>query len=373
MNEDKITSSHPEKNFSAGEHPKSEPFGANPTDKETVLAVQNLSVCIGEKDGARRKITDGISYEVREGEILGIVGESGCGKTTVNLAVMDLLPRDLRIYEGSIYFQKEDLTRLDPKRRREISGRDISMIYQEPLTSLNPLQRIGRQIEEPLLLHCPKMSAKERRQRALKALEEMGFQDAEELYRAYPHQLSGGMRQRVCIAMATICRPKLLIADEPTTALDVTVQAKVLRLLKHISRRNRMSVIFISHDLAVIGQLCDRVLVMYAGKIMEEGPVESILQHPAHEYTKGLMRSIPKLEDKGKRLHAIGGRVPAAGTEQPPCPFAGRCSLRQEICLQESAPEKNLGNGHVVYCHACSGAKPDVSEERARAACGSKT
>lgn len=325
---------------------------------KTVLKVQGLSVCV-RKDGEDSRIVDGISYEVREGEILGMVGESGCGKTTASLAVMDLLPEGLAVSEGGIRFQNEDLTKMSPARRSAVNGSEIAMIYQEPLTSLNPLMRIGKQVEEPLVLHHPRLSSGERKRRGLQALEEVGFSEPEKLYRQYPHQLSGGMRQRVCIAMATICRPRLLIADEPTTALDVTIQARVLRLLKHISRQNRMSVIFISHDLAVVGQLCDRVLVMYAGKIVEEGSAADILQQPAHEYTRGLIRSVPKAEDKGKRLQDIPGHVPAAGRSSAACPFSDRCRLRKEICLTEAAPARNLGNGHLVYCHMSEQTKSD--------------
>ncbi len=316
----------------------------------TVLKVEALSVA-ARRNGKEYRLVDGLSYEVEGGEILGIVGESGCGKTTANLAIMDLLPEGVTISGGSILFGGEDLTGLSPKRRLAVNGNEIAMIYQEPLTSLNPLQRIGRQTQEPLLLHHPELPARERKRRCLEALEEAGLPDAESIYRAYPHQLSGGMRQRVCIAMAIICRPKLLIADEPTTALDVTVQKGILQLLRSISRRNGMSVVFVSHDLSVVRQLCDRTLVMYAGRPAEEGRTQDILERPAHEYTKGLIRCIPRAENKGELLHGIPGHVPAEGSAAAPCPFAPRCGRRTEICLQQMPPRRDLGNGHAVYCH----------------------
>ena len=271
---------------------------------DNLLEVRDLSISIREGDASYTAV-DGISYEVKKGEILGMVGESGCGKTVTNLAVMGLLPAVLSVSGGSILYDGKELAGISDAERRSLNGNEISMIYQEPLTSLNPLARIGDQVRESLEIHHPELTKEEKGKRVLQALSEVGLSNPEELLRMYPHQLSGGMRQRVCIAMATICRPRLMIADEPTTALDVTVQARVLRLLRHINRKYGMSMIFISHDLAVIRQICDRVIVMYAGKIVEEGPVEDILQNPAHEYTKGLMRSIPQFDSKGADLPAI--------------------------------------------------------------------
>lgn len=324
--------------------------------EKELLHVNNLTLSIQKESGHTAesfKAVDGVSYTVQEGEILGIVGESGCGKTITNLAVMNLLSDAISVTGGSIEYNGRDLTHLSREERDELNGNELAMIYQEPMTSLNPLMRIGEQVEEPLRLHHPEIAAKERHRRMLQVLEEMGLPDPERLSRCYPHQLSGGMRQRVCIAMATICRPRLLIADEPTTALDVTVQAKVLRLLRHISRKYGMAIIFISHDLAVVRQLCDRVVVMYAGKIVEEGPVETILQRPAHEYTKGLMRSIPQAESKGSMLPTIPGRVPAVEMYHTPCPFAERCSKASDVCRKEKPQRQELPNdtGHAVYCH----------------------
>lgn len=317
---------------------------------DAILSVQNLTLVTREGQNTYKAVDD-ISYEVKRGEILGIVGESGCGKTITNLAVMGLLPESFSASRGSIRYEDTELLDMESRERRKLNGNELSMIYQEPLTSLNPLLRVGTQIEEVLRIHHPELTAQERRSRVLQVMEEVGLPEPERHYLSYPHQISGGMRQRICIAMAIICRPKLMIADEPTTALDVTVQAKVLRLIKHINRKYGMTVVFISHDLAVVRQLCDRVLVMYAGKIVEEGPVDEILQHPAHEYTRGLMQSIPRMDAKGEMLRAIPGRVPAVEMYHAPCPFADRCEKAQEICRQEPAPKRILREGHVVYCH----------------------
>ena len=326
---------------------------------ESLLKVQDLSISI--REGAKSyTAVDRISYEVQKGEILGMVGESGCGKTVTNLAVMGLLPPGLSVSGGSILYDGRELTGLSEEERQKLSGNEISMIYQEPLTSLNPLIRIGDQVGESLLIHHPEIGKEERNERVLRALTEVGLSGPEEVARLYPHQLSGGMRQRVCIAMATICRPRLMIADEPTTALDVTVQARVLRLLRHINRKYGMSMIFISHDLAVIRQICDRVIVMYAGKIVEEGTVEDILQNPAHEYTKGLMRSIPGFDSKGADLPAIPGHVPSTEEYRDPCPFAPRCPKAQEICRKEAPPMVRVSEKHIIYCHTGISSMPNL-------------
>lgn len=315
-----------------------------------LLQVHDLSIGIRE-GGQVRPVVDSISYDVNPGEILGIVGESGCGKTVTNLAIMGLLPDSLFVSGGSILFEGRDLARISDRERAGIDGRDISMIYQEPLTSLNPLLKIGRQVAEPLRIHHKDLPEDEVRRRCVAALAEVGLPDPEGTMEKYPHQLSGGMRQRVMIAMATICQPKLMIADEPTTALDVTVQAQVLRLMKHISRKYGMSVIFISHDLAVIHQICDRVIVMYAGKIMESAPAPEIIGRPVHEYTRGLMRSIPREDSKGHDLPAIPGHVPSTTEHRDPCPFAPRCALAQDICRREVPPAVAVSPDHVAYCH----------------------
>lgn len=318
--------------------------------KESILRVEDLS--IGVRHGKKFfPAVEKVSFTVREGEILGVVGESGCGKTVTNLAIMGLLPDALAVTGGKIFFEGRDLLSLSPKERNAINGNQISMIYQEPLTSLNPLQKIGKQVGESLRIH-EDLSKQEIEKRVVQSLREVGLPDPEELAERYPHQLSGGQRQRVMIAMATICRPKLMIADEPTTALDVTVQAKILRLLKHISARHGMSILFISHDLAVIRQISDRVMVMYAGKIAELSDTDDLIDTPLHPYTKGLLRSVPTREAKGADLPAIEGHVPSTMEHREPCPFAPRCPAAMEKC-RKSAPELlEVRPGHAVSCHA---------------------
>ncbi len=314
-----------------------------------LLEIRNLTIGIHE-GGAVYTAVDGIDYDVHEGEILGVVGESGCGKTVTNLAIMGLLPEVLFIQGGQILYNGQDLAGADEETRRKINGDEFSMIYQEPLTSLNPLIKIGKQVGETLSAHdkCP---ASEIEGRVIQALADADLAEPEKIADMYPHQLSGGMRQRVMIAMATICRPKLLIADEPTTALDVTVQAQVLRLLKKINRKYGTAIIFISHDLAVINQICDRVIVMYAGKIVETAPTRTILTNPAHEYTKGLIRSIPTMERKGADLPCIPGHVPSTEEKREPCPFADRCPVADRICHEQEPPLKDLGDAHTAFCH----------------------
>ncbi len=324
-------------------------------EKQILLQVKDLSIGI-EKDGGDFTAVDGVSYDVYEGEILGVVGESGCGKSVTNYAIMGLLADVLYYKSGEILLREKDgstldLTKISEEERRGVNGNDIAMIYQEPLTSLNPLMKIGRQVAEPVRNHNRDLPEQEIRARVVKSLTEVGLPDPEAALEMYPHQLSGGMRQRVMIAMATVCRPRLLIADEPTTALDVTVQAQVLRLLRHINRKHGMSIIFISHDLSVVRQICDRVAVMYAGRIVETASAKEIMTNPQHEYTKGLIRSIPTLQAKGDDLPCIPGRVPSTEEEKDPCPFAPRCTKAQEICKKEVPPCKEAGEGHQVYCH----------------------
>ena len=328
----------------------------NDPNVRPLLQIRGLTISIREGNGKYTAV-DGVSYDVLPGEILGVVGESGCGKTVTNLAIMGLLPEVLSVTGGKILFNSAalpgeiDLVRCSQEQRRNIDGNEISMIYQEPLTSLNPLLRIGRQVGESLRIHHPELPEAEVESRVQKSLAEVGLPDPAAITKMFPHQLSGGMRQRVMIAMATICRPKLMIADEPTTALDVTVQAQVLRLLKHISRKHGMSIIFISHDLAVIDQICDRVIVMYAGRVAESAPVEAIMRAPLHEYTKGLLRSIPQPSLKGTDLPAIKGYVPSTKEHREPCPFAPRCPKATEICRRQAPPRMEPAAGHVVYCH----------------------
>ena len=319
---------------------------------KTILEIKDLTLGVTERDGSMAVAVDHISFDVREGEILGIVGESGCGKSLTVMSLMGLLREDVKALSGQILIQGEDLLAVFPKRRREINGNDMSIIYQEPMTSLNPLIRIGKQVAEPLRLHG-KYTKEEMHKKALDLLTEVGIQDPEACLQAYPHQLSGGMRQRVMIAMASICSPRILLADEPTTALDVTTQAHVLDLLKRINREYGTTILFISHDLGVINRICDRVIVMYAGRIAESGSSRDILDAPCHEYTRGLIRSIPTRDRKGTELPCIPGRVPSVEDPKEPCPFAPRCQRAMEICHKEVPACTRIDEDHIAYCHLC--------------------
>ncbi|QJC50974.1 ABC transporter ATP-binding protein [Paenibacillus albicereus] len=285
---------------------------------------------------------DGVDLTVRSGEIVGIVGESGCGKSVTSLSILRLLPEPLARYaKGSIRFKGEDLLRAKEKRMKQVRGNEISMIFQEPMTSLNPLLTIGDQIGETLRVHRS-MRRKEAAEIAVEMLRKVGIPRAEGVARAYPHQLSGGMRQRVMIAIALCCEPELLIADEPTTALDVTIQAQILDLMKTLNRETGTAIMMITHDLGVVAELCERVVVMYAGKVVEEGSVHDILTDARHPYTQGLIRSIPRLDEERDRLYSIPGQVPRPGAIAQGCRFAPRCEHAMPICA-EQLPELIAG------------------------------
>jgi peptide/nickel transport system ATP-binding protein len=310
-----------------------------------LLTVEDLRIEI-----KGRAAVDGISFSMEEGEILGIVGESGCGKSLSALSIPLLLPEPASIAGGSIRYRGRELSRLNEGELKDLRGREISMVFQEPRSSLNPLIRIGRQITEPLELHGRRDKDSNRR-RALALMEDLGLREGEKLLDLYPHQLSGGMCQRVMIAAAMICGPRLLIADEPTTALDVSIQAQILGLLKKINRETGTAILFISHDLSVVRSLCRRVLVMYAGKLVERGPVEEVFAHPAHEYTQGLLGAIPGPASRGRPLANIPGRVPPIEEDRPPgCPFAPRCSRAAASCRERFPPEISLGPGRSAAC-----------------------
>jgi peptide/nickel transport system ATP-binding protein len=307
--------------------------------------------------GALRGVSlavEDIRLRVKHGEVVGIVGESGCGKSLTALIQMGLLPPKVRIVAGSISFDGRRLDRMALRELNQLRGRDIAIVFQDPMASLNPLMRIGAQVAEPLLLHGAYRAGQHRadtlRERVLESLGSVGLPQPEQLLSAYPHQLSGGMLQRVAIAMAIICKPRLLVADEPTTALDVTTQAQILQLLREINRTQKTSILFISHDLGVVSQLCDRLLVMYAGSFVERGPVTSIFWHPVHQYTKGLLGSIPTRRSKGFPLANIPGRVPALGEKIVGCAFAPRCSKARERCFAERPAELDLSETHSVKC-----------------------
>ena len=317
-----------------------------------LLEVNDLQTHFPTRAGLVRAV-DGVSFHLDRGELLGLVGESGCGKSMTALSVMRLIAPPGRIVKGEILFDGEDLLKLSDPEMRQMRGDDIAMIFQDPMTSLNPVFTVGEQIAEALRLHR-KMSRKEARQATVEAMREVAIPDPARRLDDYPHQLSGGMRQRVMIAMALACNPKLLIADEPTTALDVTIQAQILELLDELRKQRELAVLLITHDLGVVAEVADRVAVMYTGRIVEESPVDELFARPKHPYTEGLLRSVPKLtsEDviRKERLETIEGVVPSP-TELPPgCHFAPRCVHRMPRCTEERIPLYELDGGVQVRC-----------------------
>jgi peptide/nickel transport system ATP-binding protein len=315
-----------------------------------LLAVEDLHVQFDTSRGVVHAV-DGISYTVNRGEVVAIVGESGCGKSVSSLAIMGLLAKPAgKVTKGRVLFEGRDLLRLDAEEMRELRGRDISMIFQEPMTSLNPVLSIGEQIMEPLFIHL-KMTADEAKARALELLQLVGITDGERRLEQYPHQLSGGMRQRVMIAIGLACNPKLIIADEPTTALDVTIQAQILELMKDLSRRLNIALIIITHNLGVVARYADRVNVMYAAHIIEHGSADDIFLRPLHPYTIGLMRSVPRLDlPRGVKLETIEGLPPDLRSPPPGCRFAPRCRYRLDTCVATDVIMRDLAPGHGTTC-----------------------
>ncbi|MDR0623479.1 MAG: ABC transporter ATP-binding protein [Treponema sp.] len=314
----------------------------------TLLEVRHLST------GVRRgtdmfTAVDGISFHIEEGEILALVGDSGCGKSLTCLSIPALLAPGVERFGGEILFKGRDLTGLSPEEMGRLRGKEISMIFQEPAASLNPLHRIGPQIAEPLELHGLK-DKKTIRAEVLDIMARLGLPEPEKLIKAYPHELSGGMCQRVMIAIAAICRPALLLADEPATALDTAAQAQILELLRKINRDFGTAVLFVSHDLDLVSRICSRALVMYAGKIVESGGTSDLFSRPAHPYTRSLIGAIPQREQKGKPLANIPGRVPPIEEPRRGCPFAPRCALAEQRCAAAFPAPINLGGDHWVYC-----------------------
>jgi len=315
---------------------------------ENLLEVKNLKTNFYTKAGVAPAIND-VSFSIKAGKTLGVVGESGCGKSITALSIMKLVPNPPgKIVGGQILLEGRDLLKLNEKEMRKVRGKDISMIFQEPMTSLNPVLRIGDQIVEALMMHG-KVNSKETRELALGMLEMVKIPDPHKRIDEYPHQLSGGMRQRVMIAMALICNPKLLIADEATTALDVTIQAQILHLIRDLRAKFNTSVLFITHDLGVISQIADDVIVMYAGNIVEYASIKEIFKNPLHPYTRGLLECIPSIKNKNKTLHVIEGMVPSLYALPPGCPFAPRCDMATEKCQCEK-PELIEKDGHSVRC-----------------------
>lgn len=316
---------------------------------DILLSVRNLKTHFYTEDGVVPAV-DGISFDLERGGTLGIVGESGCGKSVTSLSIMGLVPSPPgKIVDGEIIFEGRDLTKLSEAEMRKIRGNDISMIFQEPMTSLNPVFTIGNQIMEAIMLH-QKLDKAAARKKAIEMLSLVGIPSPEKRIDEYPHQLSGGMRQRVMIAMALSCNPKLLIADEPTTALDVTIQAQILDLMRDLQKELGTAIIMITHDLGVIAELVDRVAVMYTGVIVESGDVETIFANPQHPYTQGLLASIPRLDMDVDRLQAIPGSVPTPGNFPKGCGFHPRCPFAKDICVAKRPPAFAVGDGHHAAC-----------------------
>ncbi|MGD6894580.1 ABC transporter ATP-binding protein [Bacillus infantis] len=312
-----------------------------------LLDIHDVSLEL-KKDGRYTKILDRISFQVNKGETVGIVGESGCGKSMTALSLMRLLPDKAKL-DGAILLDGDDITKYKKKQMQKIRGDKMSMIFQDPLTSLNPLHTVGKQIDETLMLHTD-LNKNQRKSRIIELLKEVGLPRADELIYEYPHQLSGGMRQRIMIAIAMACNPSMLICDEPTTALDVTVQAQILELMNKLKKSNDMGIIMITHDLGVVAEVCDRVVVMYAGKIVELADVKELFGSPKHPYTKGLLDSVPRLGVKKEKLGSIPGMVPSPDKMPQGCRFYDRCGMAMEICRTNMPDIKDVGQNHQAAC-----------------------
>ncbi len=316
---------------------------------ESLLEFKNYSM--GFKDeGVTYNLLDTVSFSVRRGAVLGVVGESGCGKSMTSLSVMRLLPPEAVVQGGEIVFDGANLLGKGEAEMEKLRGREIGMVFQEPMTSLNPVFTVGRQIGESLAIHFPAMSKDEIRNEVYQLLEHVGISNAAKRFDQCPHQLSGGMRQRVMIAMAVACKPKLLIADEPTTALDVTIQAQVLELMKKLVSESESSMMLITHNLGVVAETCDEAVVMYAGQIVEKGSVDHIFNRHSHPYTAGLMASIPSLSHGEGDLYSIPGTVPTIDKFVKGCRFASRCTHKKPGCEESAPPLAELDPGHFVAC-----------------------
>lgn len=314
--------------------------------KNKLLEIKGLKTYFDTEDGLVPAV-DGVDITICEGETVGIVGESGCGKSVTSLTAMRLTSG--KVVAGSIAFQGKDLLALSDEEMRLLRGHEMAMIFQEPMTSLNPVFTIGQQIGEAVEIHL-KLGKQKARERSVEMLKLVGIPRPEQIVDEYPHQLSGGMRQRVMIAMAMACNPKLLIADEPTTALDVTIQAQILDLMRELKEKQGTAIMMITHDLGVVAEMCDRVIVMYAGKVVEEADVVTLFTNPQHPYTKGLMNSIPSLEGQARRLYSIKGNVPVPGTIRDGCSFAPRCEFAMDYCRQHAPRLVEVESGHLSRC-----------------------
>ncbi|MFP7733570.1 ABC transporter ATP-binding protein [Priestia aryabhattai] len=324
---------------------------------EKMIQIKNLHVQFSTYGGQVQAVR-GVSFDLHKGETLAIVRESGCGKSVTSQSIMRLIPTPPgRIISGSILFKGQDLTKLSEKKMRDIRGADISMIFQDPMTALNPTLRVGEQIAENIMQH-ENISKEKAKKKALEILELVGIPNPKERLKQYPHEFSGGMRQRIVIAMALVCNPEVLIADEPTTALDVTIQAQILELFKDIQQKTDVSIVLITHDLGVVAQVADRIAVMYAGKIVEIGTRRDIFYTPQHPYTKGLLRSVPRLDLHESELVPIAGSPPDLFAPPPGCSFAPRCPYVMEVCDRMYPSSTKLKESHQVHCW--------LQDERAR-------
>ncbi|MHB0898329.1 MAG: ABC transporter ATP-binding protein [Spirochaetales bacterium] len=320
---------------------------------EAILTFTDYSAGYLDDEGKTVNLLDKLSFTVRSGQALGVVGESGCGKSLTGLSAVRLLSRQIVVQGGAILLGDRNILEVSEKQMQEIRGRDIAMVFQEPMTSLNPVLSVGFQVEEVLARHRPELSEAQRKEQTISLLREVGIPAPEKRVQDYPHQFSGGMRQRVMIAMAIACGPSLLIADEPTTALDVTIQAQVLELMKKLKAKGAL--MLITHNLGIIADVCEEIIVMYAGRIVEKADVRSVFKNPLHPYTKGLIAAIPSLRGKKKSLYSIPGMVPAARNFPEGCRFNPRCEQRMEICAKAVPPLVEIQPGHSVACHLFQG------------------
>ncbi|MBU3092452.1 ABC transporter ATP-binding protein [Clostridium sp. CF011] len=316
---------------------------------KNLVEIKNLKTYFYTEDGIVKAVDD-VSFNIRKGEIIGVVGESGCGKSVTAMSIMRLIPSPPgKIVGGEILFEDKNILELKGDEIRKIRGNDIAVIFQEPMTSLNPIFTIGYQIEEVIMLH-QKLNKAKAREKAVDMLKLVGVPRAEDIVKCYPHELSGGMRQRAMIAMAVSCNPKLLIADEPTTALDVTIQAQILDIMKDLKKKLNTSIMLITHDLGVIAEMAEYVVVMYAGKVIEEAPVIELFKNPMHPYTEGLMKSKPSLDKDVDRLYSIPGQVPNPINMPEECYFCARCPKAMDICRKKQPPTYEIRQGHKVAC-----------------------
>lgn len=315
----------------------------------TLLKVEDLSIKFKSRQGVVQAV-GGLSFDIKQGHSLGIVGESGSGKSVTSLAIMGLLQKAVTDITGKIQFEDVDLLTSSPEYMRKMRGKSVSMIFQEPMTSLNPLHTCGKQIMEPILIHQKGIRKKEAEKTAIELLRMVGIPSPEQRFHEYPHQMSGGMRQRIMIAIALACEPKLLIADEPTTALDVTIQAQILDLMNRLIKKRDMSLILITHDLGVVKEMCDEIVVMYTGQIVEKSPTTAVFTQPLHPYTKGLLNAIPKISRKVDRLEAIEGTVPDALNLPNGCSFHPRCQFATDRCKNEAPLLFLQEDGREVRC-----------------------